>query len=194
MGCCASVCQPSTLRMLMWPEASSAQNSMAAVSAEGSTVCVLIRRLNSSCRRSTALVTGMMLAASPRSAGTIGFSRMVRPSGLRGAGSMKRGQADAYDELRARVSSWPPLRPARLRCERGSVVVVQPTAPEPSLEGDGMTRVIGMDVHRTFAEVVFCEDGRLRWYGRVDMTRSGLEGFGRDLANEDEVVVEATGN
>src|SRR5687767_11987280 len=54
---------------------------------------------------------------------------MVRPSGLRGAGSMKRGQADAFDELRARVSSWPPLRPARLRRARGSVVVVQPTAP-----------------------------------------------------------------
>src|SRR6476646_6591573 len=36
----ASICQPSTLRMLIWPEASSAQNNMAAVSAEGSTVCV----------------------------------------------------------------------------------------------------------------------------------------------------------
>ena len=42
-----------------------------------------------------------------------------------------------------------------------------------------MRRVIGMDIHRTFAEVVFWEDGRLRWHGRVDMTRSGLEGFGR---------------
>jgi hypothetical protein len=31
-------------------------NNIAAVSAEGSTVCVLIRRLNSSCRRSIALV------------------------------------------------------------------------------------------------------------------------------------------
>ena len=31
-------------------------NNMAAVSAEGSTVCVLIRRLNSSCRRSIAFV------------------------------------------------------------------------------------------------------------------------------------------
>src|SRR3954468_6788883 len=50
------VCQPSTLRMLIWPEASRAQNSMAAVSAEGSTVCVLMRRLNSSCRRSIAFV------------------------------------------------------------------------------------------------------------------------------------------
>jgi hypothetical protein len=41
---------------------------------------------------------------------------------------------------------------------------------------------------------VFWEDGRLRWYGRVDMTRSGLEGFGRSLAKDDEVVLEATGN
>ena len=57
-----------------------------------------------------------------------------------------------------------------------------------------MGRVIGMDIHRTFAEVVFWEDGRLRPTGRVDMTRSGLEGFGRTLAKTDEVVVEATGN
>ena len=42
--------------MLIYPEASSAQNSMAAVSADGSTVCVLILRLNSSCSRSIALV------------------------------------------------------------------------------------------------------------------------------------------
>ena len=57
-----------------------------------------------------------------------------------------------------------------------------------------MRRVIGMDIHRTFAEVVIWEDGRLRPAGRMDMTRSGLEGFGRNLAKEDEVVVEATGN
>jgi hypothetical protein len=42
--------------MVIWPEANSAQNSIAAVSAEGSTVCVLMRRLNSSCSRSIALV------------------------------------------------------------------------------------------------------------------------------------------
>ena len=57
-----------------------------------------------------------------------------------------------------------------------------------------MKRVIGMDIHRTFAEVVVWEDGRLRQHGRVDMTRSGLEGFGRGLTKDDEVVVEATGN
>jgi transposase len=57
-----------------------------------------------------------------------------------------------------------------------------------------MRRIVGMDIHRTFAEVVFWEQGRLRPAGRVDMTRSGLEGFGRLLTKEDEVVVEATGN
>jgi len=57
-----------------------------------------------------------------------------------------------------------------------------------------MRRVIGMDIHRTFAEVVFWEDGKLRPTGRVSMTRAGLEGFGRSLRKEDEVVIEATGN
>jgi len=57
-----------------------------------------------------------------------------------------------------------------------------------------MRRVIGMDIHRTFAEVVFWEDGRLRHHGRIDMTRSGLEGFGRSIEPADEIVIEATGN
>jgi transposase len=55
-------------------------------------------------------------------------------------------------------------------------------------------RVIGMDIHRTFAEVVIWEDGRLRHAGRVDMTRTALEGFGKSLKATDEIVVEATGN
>ena len=50
------VCHPFTLRMVICPEASSAQNNIAAVSAEGRTVCVLILRLNSSCSRSMAFV------------------------------------------------------------------------------------------------------------------------------------------
>src|SRR5512147_2187950 len=62
------------------------------------------------------------------------------------------------------------------------------------MEGAEMRRVIGMDIHRTFAEVVFWEDGRLRPAGRINMTRSGLEGFGRSLSKDDEVVIEATGN
>ena len=55
-------------------------------------------------------------------------------------------------------------------------------------------RVIGMDIHRTFAEVVVWEDGRLIRLGRVDMTRTALEGFGKSLRPSDEVVMEATGN
>ncbi|TGV18446.1 IS110 family transposase [Mesorhizobium sp. M4B.F.Ca.ET.143.01.1.1] len=57
-----------------------------------------------------------------------------------------------------------------------------------------MRRVIGIDTHRTFGEVVIWEDGQLRHVGRVDMTRTALEGFGRTLLATDEVVIEATGN
>jgi len=57
-----------------------------------------------------------------------------------------------------------------------------------------MRRVIGIDVHRTFGEVVVWEDGILRHLGRVDMTRTALEGLGKSLRSTDEVVIEATGN
>jgi hypothetical protein len=57
-----------------------------------------------------------------------------------------------------------------------------------------MRRVIGIDIHRTFGEVVFWEAGRLRHAGRIDMTRTALEGFGKGLQQTDEVVIEATGN
>jgi hypothetical protein len=55
-----------------------------------------------------------------------------------------------------------------------------------------MRRVIGMENHRTFAEVVIWEAGQLRPAGRIDTSRAGLE---RTLSKEDEVVVvEATGS
>lgn len=57
-----------------------------------------------------------------------------------------------------------------------------------------MRRVIGIDIHRTFGEVVIWERGVLRHAGRVDMTRTALEGFGKTLEATDEVVIEATGN
>src|SRR3954451_13808377 len=56
MGLVARVCQPSIFLMMIWPEAIRAQNNMAAVAAEGSTVWVLMRRLNSSCSRSMQFV------------------------------------------------------------------------------------------------------------------------------------------
>jgi hypothetical protein len=127
---------------------------------------------------SMGFVTGMKIAVPARSAGTglvPAYGATIRDEGHREHAS---GQADVFDEPRARVSSWPPLRPTRLRRERGSVVVVSPTAPIGCNEEEQlMRRVIGMDLHRTFAEVVFWEDGKLCPTGRVSMTRAGLEGF-----------------
>jgi transposase len=57
-----------------------------------------------------------------------------------------------------------------------------------------MRRVIGIDIHWTFGEVVIWEKGVLRHAGRIDMTRTALEGFGKTLEAADEVVIEATGN
>lgn len=74
------------------------------------------------------------------------------------------GRLPLYDEPRARVGRWPPLRPARLRFARESVVVVSPTwLPCSSSTQEGLAmRVIGLDVHRTFAEV---DDAYLRTVG-----------------------------
>lgn len=57
-----------------------------------------------------------------------------------------------------------------------------------------MGRIIGMDIHRTFAELVVWDGGELRRGGRVEMTRAALEAYGAGLSADDEVVVEATGN
>ena len=86
MSFVASVCQPSTLRMLIWPDASNAQNNIAAVSADGSTVWVLIRRLNSSCSRSIAFVTGMRIAVPAHPAWTalvLAYGVTIRDEGHR---------------------------------------------------------------------------------------------------------------
>ena len=40
-------------------------------------------------------------------------------------------------------------------------------------------RIIGLDIHRAFAEAVAWEDGRLRRLGRVDMRRDLLDAFRR---------------
>ena len=55
-------------------------------------------------------------------------------------------------------------------------------------------RVIGMDVHRSFAEVIFLIDGELVHGGRVGLDRGHLIAFAETLRPDDEVVVEATGN
>jgi len=60
--------------------------------------------------------------------------------------------------------------------------------------GDAHATSVGIDVHRTFSEVVIWENGILRHAGRVEMTRTALEGLGKSLWSTDEVVIEATGN
>ena len=55
-------------------------------------------------------------------------------------------------------------------------------------------RVIGLDVHRNFAQVAELEDGGLRQCGRVDLVRAKVLAFARTMRTDDEVVLEATGN
>ncbi|MHB0670896.1 IS110 family RNA-guided transposase [Roseomonas mucosa] len=55
-------------------------------------------------------------------------------------------------------------------------------------------RVVGLDIHRVFAEAVMLDDGKVIRLGRIGMTREQLEAFARTLTHDDHVVVEATGN
>ena len=55
-------------------------------------------------------------------------------------------------------------------------------------------RVVGLDIHRVFAEAVVLDDGKVVRLGRVGMTREHLEAFARRLTRDDHVVIEATGN
>jgi transposase len=55
-------------------------------------------------------------------------------------------------------------------------------------------RVIGLDIHRVFAEAVMLDGGKIVRLGRIGMTRDHLEAFARTLTHDDHVVVEATCN
>lgn len=63
---------------------------------------------------------------------------------------------------------WPPLRLARMRCQRGSVFVVLPAGSLfVTNDGGNIVRIIGMDIHRVAAEVVSLLDGEIVKLGRV---------------------------
>src|SRR3546814_9560554 len=55
-------------------------------------------------------------------------------------------------------------------------------------------RVIGMDIHRTFAEAVMIDGDKLIRLGRVNMSREHLAAFAAKLTHDDHIVIEATGN
>ena len=54
--------------------------------------------------------------------------------------------------------------------------------------------IIGMDIHRAFAEVVALEGKSRRRLGRIAMRCDRLAAFAAGLRKDDIVVVEATGN
>jgi transposase len=55
-------------------------------------------------------------------------------------------------------------------------------------------RSIGLDVHRTFAQVAVVEDGLCRDEGRIGVTPEALRDWAHSLDPDDEVAFEATGN
>ena len=60
--------------------------------------------------------------------------------------------------------------------------------------GETGMRIIGLDIHRAFAEAVAWQDGKLSRLGRVIMRRESLQAFAQKLSTDDVVVIEATGN
>src|SRR5689334_8582670 len=98
--------------MVIWPEASNAQNSIAAVSAEGSTVCVLIRRLNSSWSRSIALVvradfhwlSGSRVKVKSRSPASSKLSATARHFSRRPVTGTREANEDAFADKTVEVT------------------------------------------------------------------------------------------
>lgn len=55
-------------------------------------------------------------------------------------------------------------------------------------------RVVGLDIHRVFAEAVMLDGANVVRLGRVGMTRAHLVAFAQTLTHDDHIVIEATGN
>src|SRR5687767_12130509 len=110
---------------------------------------------------------------------------MVRPSGTWGTGSTRvRAGRPLDDGPRARAVIWPPLRLARRsrrdRPPRARIRGCRVARQLPGIttaSGGGSMRVVGLDIHRVFAEAVMLDDGRAARLGRVGMTRGHLEAF-----------------
>jgi transposase len=55
-------------------------------------------------------------------------------------------------------------------------------------------RIIGLDIHRVFAEAVALDGASIKRLGRIGMTREHLAAFAATLEKTDHVVLEVTGN
>lgn len=57
-----------------------------------------------------------------------------------------------------------------------------------------MSRKIGMDIHRDFAQIAMVEDGFLKDAGQIGCRPQELRAWAETLREDDEVASEATGN
>jgi len=115
----------------------------------------------------------------------------VSPSGTRGVGSTKvRAGRRQTLGCEPELITWPPLAtgPDALRARISRCRVARELPFKRSrTEGTGM-RIIGLDIHRAFAEAVAWKDGKLSRLGRVIMRRERLEEFAKQLSNSDIVT------
>src|SRR5215212_11385507 len=111
-----------------------------------------------------------MLIPVPACRATLGWRTMVRPSGTRGTGSTcSAGRPSDGSEPRARTRylAAPATRPDAPRARIRSCRVARRLPlvhSEPG--GVGAMRVVGMDIHRVFAEVAALLDGVITRLGR----------------------------
>ena len=118
----------------------------------------------------------------------------VRNRGLRGT---RMGRPFLLSGLRARVSSWPPLRLVRLRCERVSVGVV-PSQRFPLSIKEGSRGSGALYRDGCASRVRPARGGRgSAWSeieGRIGVTPEALRRGLLSFAADDQVALEATGN
>jgi hypothetical protein len=151
----------------------------------------LVRRLTSPSDRSSRFVDRMKGGRCCPCRATVSAAGGVRGgeygAAVRDGGVRKQtwsGRPFLFDGLRARVCGWPPLRLARVRCERGSVGVVLPaccfTDPINGEGGEGSDQEVRrLDVHREFAQVAIWQDGLVRQAGQIAATPGGAEAVRR---------------
>jgi hypothetical protein len=77
---------------------------------------------------------------------------------------------------------------------RWHLQAVQAHLLAPLDNGRDRVRVIGMDIHRSFAQVAILQDGQIAHEMRADLVRVSLVNFAKPLCLEEEIVMEATGN
>src|SRR5829696_3480547 len=94
----------------------------------------------------------------------------------------------------SRYLAAPAARPDAPRARIRSCRVARRLPWITTAGGGRPMRVVGLDIHRVFAEAVMLDDGGTVRLGRIGMTREHLDAFARKLRRDDHVVIEATGN